>query len=66
MTSDLPDPDFVIRTSGEKGFQILCYGKLPIQNYILLKHYGQISQHKNIFLRSKIIYQESEDLVVTE
>ena len=50
MTSDLPDPDFVIRTSGEKDSLIFYYGKLLIQSYILLKHYGLISQHKNIFL----------------
>ena len=42
MTSHLPEPDLVIRTSGEKGCQIFYYGKLLILNYTLPKLNGQI------------------------
>ena len=42
MTSDLPEPDLLIRTSGEVRLVILCYGNWLIQSFGLRIHYGQI------------------------
>ena len=41
MTSNLPDPDLVIRTSGEKRLSNFLLWQIAYSNYILQKHYGQ-------------------------
>ena len=45
---DLPDPDLIIRTSGEKDFLIFYFSNLPIANYISLQYYGQILMKMNL------------------
>ena len=50
MTSNFPDPDLVIRTSGEKDYLIFCYGKLLILNYILQRLFGQILTSQDILM----------------
>ena len=54
MTSKLPDPDLVIRTSGEKSCLIFFYGKLRIQNYILPKLFGLILIHLDTLSSEKL------------
>ena len=45
-SSDIPDPDLVIRTSGEGEFQIFCFGKSHTLNYILQMFIGHHSTKK--------------------
>ena len=46
-THGIPDPDLLIRTSGELRLPIICYGSLLIQNFILQMFRGRIFQKKN-------------------
>ena len=50
MTSDLPDPDFVIRTSGEKRLSNFLLWQIAYSELYFTKTLCLISQHKNIFL----------------
>ena len=40
MTNGIPDPDLVIRTSGEKRLSNFLLWQIAYSNYILQKHYG--------------------------
>jgi len=43
-TGGMPDPDLLIRTSGEYRISNFLYGNLPMQNYILRTFCGRISR----------------------
>ena len=46
-TKGIPDPDLMIRTSGELRLPIICYGSWHIQSFILQMFHGRISVKKN-------------------
>lgn len=46
-TAGLPDPDLMIRTSGERGCLITCCGSWHIANFILPTCRGRILKKKN-------------------
>lgn len=58
-TKGLPDPDLLIRTSGEKDFLTLCFGSLLIPNFILRMFCGRILIKKNYKKRLIIITKET-------
>lgn len=47
LYNDLPDVDFLIRTSGENRISNLCYGKYHMQSFIFLKFIFQ-TLHRNV------------------
>ena len=46
-TWELPDPDLLIRTSGEQRLSIICRGSLPIRNFTLQMYTGRILIKRN-------------------
>ena len=46
-TKDIPDPDLLIRTSGEQPYRIISYGAWLTVNFILRKFHGRTSIKKN-------------------
>ena len=46
-TKGIPDPDLMIRTSGNSDFPTICYGSWHIQSFILQMFRGRISVKKN-------------------
>ena len=46
-TKGIPDPDLMIRTSGELRLPTICYGSWHIQSFILQMFHGRISEKKN-------------------
>lgn len=64
-TSGIPDPDLIDKKQVEsKGFQIIFYGSLHTQNFILRMYYGLIFQKKIYRKLLNFISQGTGDLAV--
>ena len=60
-TWELPDPDLLIRTSGERDYLIICAGSLLIQNFISQIFIGLILTGKNLLKHLRNIIRRKED-----
>ena len=63
-TAELPDPDLLIRTSGEQRLSNYLLGSLRIQSFILQMYTGLILIEKSLLRHAKSIIREKEDMVV--
>ena len=61
-TSDYPDPELLIRTSGENRVSNFLMWQLAYTELYFTKFYGQISRRKIFIKQFLIIKKEKEDL----
>lgn len=62
-TANTPDPELLIRTSGEIRLSNFCYGSVRIRNFGLLMYIGRISKGSTCLRPYRIIKIVKEDLV---
>ena len=61
-TNFMPDPDLLIRQEEKSASATICYGNVPIPNFIFAIHSGLTSRKKNYVKQSVIINEENADL----